>query len=313
MLTESELRNQPCFNYPWYHTLELLDGVWAPGCSFDNLVATRFLLDQVDVRGHNCLDIGAIKGLVIYLLERRGAAHVVAFDRRMSVRDAVSNAERFQLARRNLDSDAEYFCDVPLRDLQRETEKIGIGQFEVVVFSGVLYHMSDQLAALAQVRNLTRTGVVAIIETADILSPEAVMYANMGGRFYGNDDYGLISAGALEYWLRFFHFQPIDCCYLHHCERDRLAIVRICVRCRAVPTADDCSMQEQDDPVFARDFEEIFRPNSLPAGSEITPVAVKPPKHPSVWQEPRLGILDDYGSLKANNRPPKGNILRWFN
>jgi SAM-dependent methyltransferase len=283
----------------WYHTIELLPGVWTPGQSFDNLIPARTMLDIVDVRGCACLDIGAMDGLLTFLMERRGASKIVAYDRSTAPRSKEINGDRFRHAHHVLKSSAGFIFDIPFRNLHHEVLRFGTMQFDVTVFSGVLYHMFDPLAALAQLRNLTRTGGVAIIETAAVLSPEAVMYANTKGRFYENDDYWFISVGALEYWLRFLHFQLVDCCYLQHQISEGVSLIRVGLVCRAVgtylATEDDEWMRKQSTGTFAIDLAEFFTSAPLGPRSEIK-VSVSELR-PLVWRNSQ--VLDLHASLLA--------------
>jgi SAM-dependent methyltransferase len=303
MMTQQEFLADPLSNCQWYHNIELFPGTWTRGFSFDNIVVTRRMLDLVDVSEQTCLDVGAMDGLISYLLERRNASRVVAYDRSTAVRDRVTNGERFELARRALNSKVQFLYDMPFASLHEHAVKIGVEAFDVTVFSGVLYHMFDPMTALAHVRNLTRTGGVAVIETAGILSPEKALFANAHGRFYGNDDYWFVSAGCLEYWLRFFHFQPLDCCYLHHLTQEGLEVVRMAVVCRALPgylaENGDAWMRQQDEKKFSLDFVEHFRP---PAESRtLTPVPVASSNRPLVWRDEEQGILDLYSSLRLQD------------
>ncbi len=300
-MTPEEFRAEPLSACQWYHTMELFPGIWTPGFSFDNVVVARAMLDLVDVAGQTCLDIGTMDGMISYLLERRNAKRVVAYDRSTASRDLVTNGERFELARRALDSKVEFLYNMPFARVHEHAAKLGVEAFDVTVFSGVLYHMFDPMAALAQLRNLTRTGGVAVIEAAGVLSPERAMFANAKGRFYGNDDYWFMSAGCLEYWLRFFHFQPLDCCYLHHfLSPEGHEVVRMALICRALPgylaEQDDAWMRQQDQNKFAMDFVESFRP--VAANGSLPPVRVNASGNPLVWRDEEQSILDLYSSLR---------------
>jgi SAM-dependent methyltransferase len=245
-----------------------------------------------------------MEGLLTYLLERRGAARTVAYDRSLALRGKGSNGARFRLAHEVLGSRSQFIYDVPLRTLHEETGELGLPQFDLVVFSGVLYHMLDPLAGLTQLRQLTRTGGVALIETAAVLSPEAAMFANVRGRFYSADDYWFISVEALEYWLRFFHFQPLACTHVLHHQSEGHQVIRVAVICRAIPgylaSESDSWMKKQDDKLFVTDFAEFFRPDfsALPPRQEPVEFDWKPES--MVWRDQSRGVLDLYSSLMAS-------------
>src|SRR5688572_16639032 len=108
---------------PWYHTIDLGDGVVTPGI-FDH----RPLLDQyglpADLTGLSVLDAGAANGFFSFEFERRGASRVLAVDIPTSRQDMVVSvddafreahehdfdsfdAEKFALAKRRLRSRVE--------------------------------------------------------------------------------------------------------------------------------------------------------------------------------------------------------------
>src|SRR5262249_2616746 len=64
---------------PWFHTIDLGDGVVTPGC--DNSPAKVAYLGMPErLDGLSVLDIGAYDGFFSFECERRGAARVVAAD-----------------------------------------------------------------------------------------------------------------------------------------------------------------------------------------------------------------------------------------
>src|SRR5579862_1533792 len=65
--------------YPWYHTLELGDGVVTPGM-FDHRGTENRHLIPADLSGLRCLDVATMDGYWAFAMEQRGAAEVVALD-----------------------------------------------------------------------------------------------------------------------------------------------------------------------------------------------------------------------------------------
>lgn len=106
-----------------------------------------------DLSGASVLDIGTTNGGAAFLLERRGAARVVAVD--------IFEPDWFGVAalRELLGSRVEYVqaSVYELGGLLKQT-------FDVVLFWGVLYHLRHPLLALDNLRALT--GGRAWIETA---------------------------------------------------------------------------------------------------------------------------------------------------
>jgi tRNA (mo5U34)-methyltransferase len=185
----------------WFHSLDLGQGVVTPGLK-TAAVHQRELqgLQLPDLRGRSVLDIGAWDGFYSFAAERLGAARVVALDYhvwgldrdakqryRAACRasgvpqrhprhlpelwrfDTLPGKRGFDLAHAVLESRVE----AVVRDVTT-LDAAATGQFDVVLYLGVLYHMESPLDALARVRAVTRE--LAVIET------EAVAIRGHGDR-----------------------------------------------------------------------------------------------------------------------------------
>jgi SAM-dependent methyltransferase len=239
-----EIKSHPAFAQPWYYVMELSPDVYTSGEERPNVGLTRRLLNKVDVKdGVRCLDVGSQEGLVSVLLERRGAA-VVAYDR-------VYSEERLELVRRAFDTRFELLGEpvrnhtdtlwigrggptpgkgMTLAGLRRELARRGYEPFDLVVFSGVLYHVYDPLASLALIRGFVRTGGLVVVETAAIYDSRMTLNLNAAARFTPLAIW-LPSLGALDYLLRLVRLEPLE---IAHFGRRR---GRIAVLCRAVEAA----------------------------------------------------------------------------
>ena len=118
----------------WFHQIDLGHGVVTPGIDPSAARLPQYALPR-DLSGKSVLDIGAWDGFFSFEAERRGAARVVALDSYVW-RSPLFGRDGFDLARRTLDSKVE---DVELEVLEIGPEKLGT--FDLVIFSGVLYHM----------------------------------------------------------------------------------------------------------------------------------------------------------------------------
>ena len=178
---------------PWYHTIDLGDGIVTPGMSQQADSVDRNLLPNFEAR--TVLDIGAWDGYYSFLAEREGAKAVTALDhyawgvdiearqaywdecKRKGVlpdhdRDATDfynpdlpGRRGFELAKRALSSGVEpVVADFATMDLAT------LGEFDVVLYLGVLYHMKEPLGCLERVRAVTRE--VAVIETVAMHLPD---------------------------------------------------------------------------------------------------------------------------------------------
>src|SRR3954451_22751816 len=65
--------------YPWYHTLDLGDGVVTKGM-FDHRPHLHHYPIPADLTGKHCLDVATMDGFWAFEMERRGAASVTALD-----------------------------------------------------------------------------------------------------------------------------------------------------------------------------------------------------------------------------------------
>ncbi len=209
---------------PWYYSMEMEPGKLTPGQTFPNIGLTRTLLQRADVNGQNCLDIGTMEGLVPILMRRRGAGNVTAYDRPSALASRIASVkERF-------DAGFDFISGFPLADLPANVDH---RTFDVVVMSGVLYHLFSPLAGLAIARGLLRNGGLMIVETAAVIAEEPAMYWNSACRF-GGESYFLPSVACLDYFARFLHMEVIDCAYFDWWIIDGLRSARVAFTCRAV-------------------------------------------------------------------------------
>lgn len=141
----------------WFHTIKLAPGLTTPGSdpTQDRLDILRI---PPSLAGKTVLDIGAWDGFFSFECERRGAARVLAADSFAWNGDNWSNKAGFELARRVIGSKVE---DVELDVMDLSPERIG--QFDLVLFLGVLYHMRHPLLALERAASVTADQL--IVET----------------------------------------------------------------------------------------------------------------------------------------------------
>jgi tRNA (mo5U34)-methyltransferase len=196
----------------WHHTMDLGHGIVTDGFSKTFLSASELPAFP----GATVLDIGAWDGYYSFLAERSGAAHVVALDhyawgvdfaRRNPYWEecftsgtlpdhsldttefwdpSLAGMAGFNLAREVLDSKVEAIVDdFAAMDLS------ALGQFDVVLFLGVLYHLKEPLAALERLHQVT--GRVAVIETEALALPgqeESSLIEFTAGLLGPGHDYG---------------------------------------------------------------------------------------------------------------------------
>jgi tRNA (mo5U34)-methyltransferase len=142
----------------WRHRIRLPDGTITPG-SQDTLQQLDRIQLPDDLSGKSVLDIGCSDGFFSFECERRGAARVVAIDNFSSV--YIDKPSGFRVAHELLDSQVELILGDFL-----EMELSELGQFDLVLFLGVMYHLRypllalDKLAAVCQQQIIVETEVI---------------------------------------------------------------------------------------------------------------------------------------------------------
>ncbi len=172
---EALLRLVPGF--AWVHTIDLGDGVFTPGRWGPPPEFLVRAFDAIDFRGKKVLDIGCWDGLWSFEAERRGAAEVVATD--YVVHRHHREQPTFRLAGKLLGSRARYVPDLSVYDVER----LGLRDFDVVLFCGVYYHLKHPLLALGRLRKVLREGGLILVEGETIPSAENT------AAFYYHEEY----------------------------------------------------------------------------------------------------------------------------
>jgi tRNA (mo5U34)-methyltransferase len=155
--------------YPWYHTLELGDGVVTQGMFDHRPVLDRYPI-PADLTGKKCLDVATMDGFWAFEMERRGAASVTALDLEdpqdldwpASLRPHhdktmdETKAERFALAKEALGSNVDrVICSA--YDLSPE-----LGMFDFVFCGDLLLHLKDPITPVENIRSVcTESAVIA--------------------------------------------------------------------------------------------------------------------------------------------------------
>jgi tRNA (mo5U34)-methyltransferase len=127
----------------WYHRIPIHPGLVTPGHN-DGETTLAHLQLPADCKGKRALDLGTRDGYFAFELERRGA-EVVAIDY------LPAEETGFSVAAELLDSKVRYVQD-NVYNLSAER----LGQFDVVLFLGLLYHLPDPMQILNNVRSLCR-------------------------------------------------------------------------------------------------------------------------------------------------------------
>jgi tRNA (mo5U34)-methyltransferase len=164
----------------WYHTIDLGGGVVTEGVDETPVRLARLNL-PASLAGLTVLDIGAWDGFFSFEAERRGASRVVAADYFSWHGEGWGSKAGFELARRTFGSKVEDI-DIDVMDLSPER----VGQFDVVFFLGVLYHLRHPLLALERIAAVTKKLLIleTVVDMVGIGRPAAAFYS---GRELNND------------------------------------------------------------------------------------------------------------------------------
>jgi hypothetical protein len=187
-----------------------------------------------------------MEGLISVLLKRRGSRSVVALD-------VIDLTERVQLVRVCTGQNFDYIPNVPmgrvtqvLSEKARPTwwgSKLRRG-FDVVVLSGVLYHVFSPLHAIGLARTLLRQGGLLILETAasdqDVYAQNWVFQGDRWIYPNGTNTW-FPTLRLLDHFLRFMKLKPVDCVH----KRDHADIVRVAVA--AVASADPLPLKAESE------------------------------------------------------------------
>lgn len=147
----------------FYHTISLPYGLTTPGwptiLPLTNLVAKH--LQTMPIAGKRVLDIGCRDGLFSFQAERMQAAEVIGIDNDFApgVIDLLVEA---------LDSKVS-FRTQNLFDLRPAAH----GQFDVIIFPGVLYHLRYPFWALQVIADMLVPGGMLLLETAIFVDDNA--------------------------------------------------------------------------------------------------------------------------------------------
>ena len=140
----------------WYHDWEVFKGVRTPGRRSVGLVSAKAEIPH-DLAGKRVLDIGAWHGCFSFECERRGASEVVAY--------SLENPEVTGFTRlKDLLGSRVKYVQGSVYGLTPEE----LGEFDLILFFGVLYHLRYPLLGIDRIRTVSRGDV--LIETHTVTS-----------------------------------------------------------------------------------------------------------------------------------------------
>lgn len=165
-MTREEILSELKRLAPWFHRIDLGNGLYSKtesvmGEPVDHPYGPWQTIQKLlprDLSGKTLLDVGCNAGFYAFEAKRRGAKRVLGVDgQRQHVRQGL-------FVRKVLDLDVE-FRRLNVYELNART----VGQFDITLALGLLYHLKHPLLALENLYQITKE--LLIIETA-IMPPE---------------------------------------------------------------------------------------------------------------------------------------------
>jgi 2-polyprenyl-3-methyl-5-hydroxy-6-metoxy-1,4-benzoquinol methylase len=285
----------------WYSTIELAPGVFTPGLNIPTVALTRAALRAIPLEGLSCLDVGSVEGVVPVLLARRGAREVVSYDR-------VDWSSKVNFIKACYGASFRYISGMNYADFQAQAMRLEAHPFDVVVFSGVLYHMFDPLGGLLRTRSLVRDGGLVVVETSALVNETMAMFFNADGWLLPPPNYFVPSLACLDYLLRLSRLVPLDFINLG-LGGARLPAdhARVCVVCRAVDTPQAFKGGEWDNHLIS-DYRDYL--NWQDTASDEPPVPLRSLGSELVHRnDGTLDLLESVRSAEAYAATPRQTVL----
>ena len=141
----------------WLHSFKLSDGTLVPGDKTLGVLRAEFdaVFAPLALDGQSVLDIGAWNGAFSFEAKRLGAARVLATDLYAWAHPFLKGFEKFLYVRNDGRLDIEYRV-LDTHQIKRDT----VGEFDIVLFLGVFYHLQDPLNVIANIADVAASWLV---------------------------------------------------------------------------------------------------------------------------------------------------------
>jgi tRNA (mo5U34)-methyltransferase len=151
-------------SYQWVHAIDL-GGFVTPGLWGTGNPETHKAMHDIDFKGKKVLEIGCWDGLWSFMAEELGATTIWATDL-INQRDFTEH-RTFEIAAALRQSCARWVPDLSVYDVER----LGMRDFDVVIYCGIYYHLKDPVRAFATLRRVIRDGGVLLVEGVIVDEP----------------------------------------------------------------------------------------------------------------------------------------------
>lgn len=156
--------------YIWYHTIEVAEGIRTYSVKAGFQPLWQFILKNMSgvvFEGKRVLDVGCRDGLFSFEAERSGASEVIGIDN-----DLSKGAVEFLIPYFNSKVRME---KLNLYDLRPEI----YGEFDIVCFFGVLYHLRYPFWGLKKIADCVKTGGLLLIESGALSDTLSTQHSDM--------------------------------------------------------------------------------------------------------------------------------------
>jgi SAM-dependent methyltransferase len=247
--------------FPHYQRLDLGNGVVTPAApNSPSQLKMLEWLGSTEVEGLRVADIGCSNGLYALALARAGAKEVIAIDNTeiniRFIREIVNPLTGMNIL--TLHQNILYLGD----------ERIG--QFDLVVFGGLLYHLRFPFQAMRIIRDLVKPGGHLLFETAMItdFGGRSIVYCPKSDdspyRSRGANSCSFFNERALKETLNYFGF-AINCTYIDNKGVKLLTKRFLGSTPFASPVCRICHLCRRDEAVEDRDLREFYEGRAVGA------------------------------------------------
>ena len=231
----------------WYYTIELSPGVFTKGFEFNNIALTRKMLGNIDLNGTTAIDISAMEGAMSTIMAKSGASVLST--------DAIDRTDQVTLVQRAHGVQFNYFPEIPLHRLAEHVFELQASKayshgleigpseqtkfgFDVVLSSGVMYHVMNPVDHFMTYRKLCKQGGLVVLETAAAVSDDVSFFhaTRPDGTLYNGFATWFVSTAAIDLFLRACYLEPLAFCYVSREKTQTIEIARVGVVSRAVST-----------------------------------------------------------------------------
>lgn len=154
----------------WYHEIQFEPGVQIhpdnrrKNCGVSKetqaIRTAKWGFSRELFEGKDVLDVGPWDGINSFAAEELGAKSVTALDGWIWKDKGFGSKAGFDIAKKVKNSNVKSVI-MPIEDATPEE----IGQFDVILFMGVLYHLEDPISIFVRLNALLRPGGILLLET----------------------------------------------------------------------------------------------------------------------------------------------------